>query len=92
MIFTRVESARVDAPVELAFALNRKFGNAVQRNRARRRMRESFTQICGDRTELPAGSAFLLIAKPFVNQQSFTDLLDCTRSCFEALEIKGAFS
>lgn len=92
MIFTRVEVAPVDTSVQLAFALNRKFGNAVQRNRARRRIRESFIQVCSGVVELPPGSAFLLLAKPSINQEPFPQLLDSTKHCFDVLDKKGAFS
>ncbi len=47
------------APVEdepaLAFAIGKKFGTAVERNRARRRMRAAFTQASTG-TRLPAGA------------------------------------
>lgn len=46
------------APVRMAFAVGRRHGGAVQRNRIRRLCREAFRQV---RAELPGGWDFVLV-------------------------------
>lgn len=58
----------------VAFAIGRRFGDAVRRNRARRRIREAFrlaTQAQG-----PVPAALLVQARPEVLHRPFPALLD----------------
>lgn len=89
MIFTPTDGTT--STIQLAFAINRKFGNAVQRNRARRRMRESFRQSCCSLPNPPLGGAFLLLADPEVKNVRFDDLTMEMNACFSRLQSKGAF-
>ena len=45
----------------LGLAVSRQLGNAVERNRIKRRLRAAFEQIEGD---LPVGNDYVLIARP----------------------------
>jgi len=45
----------------IGISVGRRYGNAVQRNRFKRRIREAFRQI---RCELPAGLDFIVVPKP----------------------------
>lgn len=47
--------AAVEPNPTLAFAIGKKFGTAVERNRARRRLRAAFHEVAADRI-LPAGA------------------------------------
>lgn len=51
---------------KIGFVAGRKVGNAVHRNRAKRRMREAARRV-----DLPAGTDLVLIATPAVNEVSF---------------------
>jgi ribonuclease P protein component len=59
----------------VGFALNRKFGSAVRRNRARRRMRAAVGVALPD---LPSGS-YLLSADPSVSELGFPELTSAVR-------------
>jgi ribonuclease P protein component len=58
--------------VQLAFALGRKVGNAVQRNRLRRRLRHVFTELVSQ-GRVPAG-VYLVTASPDAVECSFEEL------------------
>ena len=47
-----------------AFLASKKVGNSVQRNRARRLLKECWRGTCG---ELPAGYDFIIIARNSIN-------------------------
>jgi len=61
-----------DAPARVAYAVGRRFGNAVVRNRARRRMRAAVDQ---NRTGLRAGAAYLFSAGRSVVTMPFDELV-----------------
>ncbi len=71
------------APVEdepaLAFAIGKKFGTAVERNRARRRMRAAFVESSAHE-RLPAG-AYQLSASRHVLTIDYTRLVDSIDEC-----------
>jgi ribonuclease P protein component len=50
-----------DGGPRLGLAVSRQLGGAVQRNRLKRRLRESFEELAG---HLPAGRDYVLIARP----------------------------
>ncbi len=54
-----------------AFAAGKKIGNAVQRNRARRRMREAYRQARG---EFLVGCDLVLLARQDAREGSFAEL------------------
>ena len=56
---------------QVGFVAGRRVGNAVRRNRAKRRLREAMARI------VPAeGTAFVVIAQPGVNDASFPQLVE----------------
>jgi len=61
-------------PTEVAVVAGRKVGNAVQRNRAKRRLREAVR-----RTPLRPGTAYVFIASPAVVEAPFDRLVDDVR-------------
>jgi ribonuclease P protein component len=60
-------------PVRVGFTASRKVGNAVQRNRARRRLRAVAQQVL-DRHAEP-GTDFVLIARPATVDRDYQDLV-----------------
>lgn len=75
---------RVDDPdmqpatsTALAFALSRRFGNAVERNRARRRLRRAFEAAGGDQQS----GAMLMSGSRRVLDCSYDRLVADVRSC-----------
>ena len=63
--------SRASAPPRVAYAIGRAAGNAVERNRARRRLREA---VRGAGTELEAGRAYLFGAGREVVTMPYADL------------------
>jgi ribonuclease P protein component len=55
---------------EVGFVAGKRVGNAVERNRAKRRLREAAARI-----RLPRGSAWIVVALPGVNDESFDRLV-----------------
>lgn len=78
MVFAPVESQPA-----LAFAIGRRFGTAVERNRARRRLRAAFVQAMA-RGSLPAG-AYQLSGSRRVLEAPFADLVDAIAGCLTRL-------
>jgi ribonuclease P protein component len=67
---TRVSSAAGDPP-RVAFAIGRSVGNAVARNRLRRRLRA----LCADHADrLAPGHSYLVGATPEARDASYADL------------------
>lgn len=64
------------APARVGFTATRKLGNAVARNRARRRLKEAARLLAG---ELPAGHDLVLIGRDATRSRPFTLLLDDLR-------------
>ena len=73
-------------PPRLAFAVPRKVGNAVERNRLRRRLRAAFQALTGDPgAALPSG-AYLLSARSDALTSSFEELTMDVRQLLLRLE------
>ena len=66
--------------VALSFAFPRSFGNAVERNRAKRRLRCAFIDADGDARE----GSMLMSANRNVLDMSYGRLVDDVRRCLEA--------
>ena len=70
--------ARPDAgPARIGFTVTRKVGNAVVRNRARRRLKEAARLLLRDRA--PAGVDLVLIGRDATRTRRFADLIDDLR-------------
>lgn len=76
------------ASPQVAFAFGRRFGNAVDRNRGRRRLRAAFVEVWRDLT--PAhrdqlAGAYLASASPAILRAPFTQLLADIQACFDQI-------
>jgi len=71
-----------DQPTRVGFAVSRQLRNAVQRNRARRRLREAFRSA---RTAAPARAALVIIGRPAALTVSFESLLGQMRQALAAV-------
>ena len=66
-----------DAPVRLGFTVTRKIGNAVIRNRTRRRLKEAARLLLRDAPAL--GADLVLVGRATTRGRHFTDLMDDLR-------------
>ena len=67
-----------------AFLASKKVGNSVQRNRARRLMRESWKKHCD---VLPAGYDFIIIARNTINGRSCQQVQESLDSAIKKANI-----
>ena len=96
---TYLDTAAADHPLEstpqVAYALGRKFGTAVERNRARRRLRDAFTQSWDDHINttpptLRLDGAFLLSGHRGLLTAPFGQLLHDVSACLARLAAAAA--
>ena len=66
----------------MGFAVSRQLRGAVQRNRARRRIREAYRQI---RAQMADGIALVVVARPSAGTRPFSELVEDMRRLAEAL-------
>jgi ribonuclease P protein component len=71
-----------DGPTRVGFAVSRQLRNAVQRNRARRRLREAFRAT---RAAAPAWAALVIIGRPASLTASFESLVGQMRQALAAI-------
>ena len=71
-----------DTTVALAFAFSRRFGTAVDRNRAKRRLRAAFVDAGGDR----CSGAILMTGRRELLDRPYEALVDDVRQCVAHLE------
>ena len=73
--------------IRVGFTASRKVGNAVTRNRARRRLREIVRQV------MPAhatpGNDFVVIARANTGRRSYADLISDLESALHKLDVWG---
>ena len=91
---TYLDQAATDTPMEstpqVAYALGRRFGSAVERNRARRRLRDAFAQSWVDHLQSTAPTlrldgAFLLSGHRGLLTAPFGRLVHDVSSCLARL-------
>jgi ribonuclease P protein component len=76
----------VSGEPQVGFVADRRVGNAVERNRAKRRLREAMA-----RTAPRDGMTFVVIARPGVNDAAFSQLVRWLDSaCRESNESVGS--
>lgn len=71
-----------DEPTRVGFAVSRQLRNAVQRNRARRRLREAFRAT---RAAAPARAALVIIGRPASLTAPFEALVGQMRQALAAV-------
>jgi ribonuclease P protein component len=72
----------VDAPRRVGFAVSRQLRGAVQRNRARRRLREAYRAA---RTAAPSRTALVVIGRPAAVKVEFTVLVSELKEALRAI-------
>ncbi len=70
---------------EIAFALSRRFGNAVQRNRGRRRLKAAFGEAWHQATDRPQPGAFLLTGSHRLLTDDYQALVADVNHCLARL-------
>ena len=65
---------RRDGSIHVGIVVSRKVGNAVVRNRVRRRLREAFRAIVAERSPLPVGADVIVIARPQAADANYHEL------------------
>jgi ribonuclease P protein component len=74
-------------PTRAGFAVSRQLKNAVQRNRARRRLREAYR---ASREAAPPGTAMVIVGRPAALTEAFADLTEQLRGALAALRTARA--
>jgi len=96
---TYLDTAAADHPLEstpqVAYALGRRFGTAVERNRARRRLRDAFTHSWATYTNttdptLRLDGAFLLSGHRNLLTAPFSQLVKDVSACLARLTTAAA--
>ncbi|MDH3737546.1 MAG: ribonuclease P protein component [Alphaproteobacteria bacterium] len=82
------QEARNHDVIRVGFTASRKVGDAVTRNRARRRLREAVRQV------MPANAApgndFVVIARANTGRRAFADLISDLESALQKLDVWGS--
>ncbi len=74
--------------VRVGFTASRKVGNAVVRNRAKRRLRAAAAQLLAARGNV--GTDYVLIARAATAERPFAALLDDLKSALRRVDVGGA--
>lgn len=75
------------APLRVGFTATKKLGNAVVRNRAKRRLREAARIMLGQQ-EAPEGWDLVLIGREATGSRKFTQLMGDLRGLLKQLGVK----
>ena len=80
------ESARTSCNTGVGFVAGKKLGNAVLRNRAKRRLREALRPQF---LQIPAGYDFVLIARGNIADAAFTDITQAVQDVLQRAKLLG---
>ena len=72
-----------EAPARTGFTVTKKLGNAVARNRIRRRIKEAVRLVCPDQFE--AGTDYVFIGRQMARDRSFNLLMEDIDQALEHL-------
>jgi ribonuclease P protein component len=75
-------------PVRVGFTVSRKVGNAIQRNRARRRLRAAVAEVLPEHGR--AGCDYVLIGRAGTLDRRYADLLADLRTALARIGTKGS--
>ncbi len=78
--------------VRLGFTASRKVGNAVRRNRARRRLKAAAAEVLREATIVAKGTDLVLIARPVTIDRDYRALMEDFRRGLKKLGVTGAAS
>lgn len=78
-------SGEPNAPVRVGFTASKKVGNAVARNRAKRRLREVARLVMAEHAR--AGHDYVLIARETTGDRPWPDLLNDVRRALGGLKL-----
>jgi ribonuclease P protein component len=76
---------------QLAFAIGRRFGSAVERNRARRRLRAAFISAWRS-SPTPAPGAYLVTADRSVLTSGFDRLVTALQRCLDQAAVRSSIA
>lgn len=85
-----IRFAAVEPHPTLAFTIGKRFGNAVERNRARRRLRAAFTELAREVDLVPG--AYVISGSRAVLTCEFDSLIRSIARCCEQLSPSGQLS
>ncbi len=85
-LFTLVYAKSRSETIRIGFSVSKRVGNAVQRNRAKRRMRACITPMLGT---LRGGRNVIVIAKPEVLDAPFCELQTQLETLLERAGARG---
>ena len=83
-LFTLVYAKSRNDSVRIGFSVSKRIGNAVQRNRAKRRMRACISPMLGN---LKGGYNLIMIAKPEVLLAPFAELQKQTETLLKRCDM-----
>ena len=79
-----IQAPRETPPTEVGFVAGKKVGNAVARNRAKRRLREAVRRVC-----LAPSTTYVVIASKDVVDAPFPSIVECLDAAVRDGAVRG---